>query len=323
MHLVPALLFGPIASRWADSLEAGLPGADLRVAAEASEAEVHWPEIEVLFTWNRLFGPDQFRKAIHLRWVHSLSAGVDRLLFPELVSSGVVLTCTKGIHAPTMAQHAMALMLALARRLDFFVRAQAEARWVTNIERPPLHDLQGKTLAIVGLGAVGREIVRLALPFGMSAVAARRHREQDGSSNVDRVFGPDELSAMLSQADVVVVTCPLTPETAGLFGREAFAAMRPGAWLINLARGGVVQEEALVAALEEGRLGGAALDVFAREPLPSESPLWGMERVIITPHLSVASQETQKRAIALACENFRRFVGGQPLLSQVSKDLGY
>ncbi len=319
----PALLFGSGATHWGTELRSELAGADLRVAADAATAEPHWPEIEVLFTWNRGFGPDQFGAAPRLRWIHSLSAGIDGLLFPELMASQVLLTSTKGVHAKTMAHHALALILALARGLDIFGRYQTSARWMGHAEDLPLQDLDEKTLAVVGLGTVGREVASLARTFGMTILASRRHLELGSDPLVDRLFGANELLEMLSLADVVVLSCALTKETAGLFDAEAFAAMRPGAYLINLARGGVVQEDALVRALSEGQLAGVGLDVFSEEPLPASHPLWHLDRVIITPHVAVDSQGLRERAIALARENFRRFRAGEPLLNVVRKDWGY
>lgn len=304
-------------------MRAELPDADLQVATDAATAESYWPDVEVVFTWNRFFGPEQFKLAPRLQWLHSLSAGVDRLLFPELKLSGVVLTSSRGVHATAMAHHAMALILALARRLDFFLRAQTAERWVGNLERPAVHDLAGKTLAVVGLGAVGRKIAELARAFEMKVVASRRRPEARDRELADEIYGPDDLHVMLGRADVVSVTCPLTRETASLFDANAFSSMKRGAWFVNIARGGVVEETALVHALSTGQLAAAALDVFAVEPLPPAHPLWSMEGVIITPHMSVASEAAQMRAIALAAENFRRFRSRESLIGVVQKDLGY
>ncbi|MGB9775438.1 MAG: D-2-hydroxyacid dehydrogenase [Anaerolineae bacterium] len=253
----------------------------------------------------------------NLRWVHTISAGVDHLLFPELRDSDTILTNASGVFNVPIAETVMAYILAVVKRMPEFWALQREHRW----EKRPLRELRGLTVGIVGLGDIGTEVARLCRAFGMRVLGLRRRPAL--SDVADEVLPPDRLHDLLARSDFVVIAVPLTAQTRGMIGRAELAAMKPDAWLINISRGAIVDEEALVEALRAGRIGGACLDVFVEEPLPPESPLWDLPNVIITPHNSWSSPYIEEREIDLFLENLRRYVVGEPLLNVVDKQAGY
>lgn len=265
------------------------------------------------------------RAAGRLRWVHFSSAGLDGLLFRAAVESDVTITNSAGVYAVPMAEHAMALMLAFCRALNVCLRRGPEQLWHARGARRSLTgrmtELGGATLGILGYGGIGRETARLAKAFGMRVLALRRHPAPDELA--DEVSGLDGLDELLRRSDYLLVSCALTEETRGLIGARELALMKPTAVVVNVARGAVVDEDALIEALRKGTIGGAGLDVTTREPLPTDSPLWGMENVIITPHVSAASPRTSGRSLELVAENLRRFAAGEPVLNVVDKRAGY
>jgi len=253
----------------------------------------------------------------HLRWLHTPSAGVDRLMFPELLSHPCVLTNSVGVYSIPIAEHVLAIMLAVARQLPLCLQQQREHRW----QRVPAVELYEETVAIIGTGHIGQEVARRAQALGMHTLGTRRQPRP--TSFIEQVFPLTHLYDMLAQADFVVITCPLTPETAGMIGEPELQAMKKTAWLINVARGGIVQEKALLRALREGWIAGAGLDTFVQEPLPEDSPFWDLPNVILTPHTSWSSPQVRERTIALFLENLERFLAGEPLLNVVDKKRGY
>ncbi|MBV9773472.1 MAG: D-2-hydroxyacid dehydrogenase [Gemmatimonadetes bacterium] len=260
-----------------------------------------------------------------LRWVHSGSAGVGGALYPEMRGSGVVLTNSAGIYAEPMADTVLAMILHFARGLDLAVRAQAERRWDKApfvAADAPVRELAETTVGIVGLGGIGRAVARRAVALGMPVVASRR-RPTGAPEGVELLHGEGALDRLLVRSDVLVVTVPETAETRGMIGRRELALLPESAVVVNVARGSVVDEEALVEALRGGRLRGAGLDVFAREPLPPDSPLWGLSNVLVTPHVSGISHRYWRRETDLVVENVRRYLAGRPLLNVVDKQAGY
>jgi phosphoglycerate dehydrogenase-like enzyme len=280
-------------------------------AAEADGADVSYAT------------PEFLRAASRLRWVQARSAGVDRFLaVPELVARDeLLLTNYRGVHGPAIADHTMAMLLALTRDLPGSLAAQREQRWSREAERPRIA-LAGRTMLVVGLGGIGSEIAVRAHGMGMRVIATRRSVEP-APSYVERVGTPDQLRSMLAEADVVAIAVPLTAETEGLFDADLFAAMRKGSYLLNIARGKVVRTDALLAALREGHLAGAGLDVTDPEPLPADHPLWKEPNVIITAHIAADAELTEARGMELELENMRRFDRGEPLLNVVDKKAGY
>lgn len=287
--------------------------AEGEILGDVEDAEV------VFLRWG--ISPDTFRKVLeripNLRWVHTISAGVDHILFPTLAQSNVVLTNASGVFNVPIAETVMAYMLAVVKRLPELLDQQRARRWHVL----GLRELHGSTVGIIGLGDIGGEVARLSRAFGMHVIGLRRHPRPHEFA--DEVLGPDGLHSLLSRSDFVVIACPLTEETRGLIGRAELEAMKPDAWLINIARGAIVDEEALLEALRDRRIGGACLDVFSEEPLPEDSPFWTLPNVIVTPHNSWSSPRIQEREVELFLENLRRYVAGEPLLNVVDKQAGY
>lgn len=269
--------------------------------------------------------PEFLRAATQLVWVQAQSAGVDRYLaIPELArAERIVLTNLRGVHGPAIADHVFAMLLALTRDLPAHLAGRAQSLWQregSGVLAPVA--LQGRTLLVVGLGGIGGEVARRAHGFGMRVIATRRS-DEPAPEWVEHVGKPEELLLLLPRSDVVVLCVPLTKETEGLMGRESFAAMKRGSYLVNIARGKVVDTEALLEALADGRLAGACLDVSDPEPLPADHPLWKLPNVVITPHVAAVAELTEERASALFRENLRRFDAGEPLLNVVDKQAGY
>lgn len=276
-------------------------------------------EAEVIYTPARL-PTDLLDRAPRLRWLQSTAAGADRLIAMGLVGKGVIVTSASGAHATPVGEYVMAVMLMFAKGAPRFVRNQQQARWDSYWPG----ELYGKTVGIVGLGSIGREVARLAKAFGMQTLGIRRFTATtDGGPSLDVLLPPDGLHQLLAQSDYVVLAVPLTPETTGLIGEAELRTMKPTAYLINVSRGLVVDEGALIRALEERRIAGAGLDVFQREPLPSDSPLWRMENVIVTPHIAGGSGIYNYRVTQIFCENLRRYLAGEPLLNVVDPQRGY
>ena len=304
-------------------LRASFPPLEVLVTRDPEALSQALPECEILVSWS--LQAEQFVLCRKLQWIHSPAAGVTQLCLPELVESDVVLTNARTVHAIPVAEHAIALLLALARRLKDCSAYQAERRWGQADSWQPGHvptELNGRILGLVGLGAIGREIAVRAKALGMRVIAVKRD-PTEGTEYAERVDSPERLHAMLAEADFVVLALPETPETRHLISVAELRFLKPNAFLINVSRGSLVDTEALVEALESGAIGGAALDVTAPEPLPPEHPLWTLPNVLITPHLAGASDRYWPHQLELLQENLRRYLSGQPLLNVVDKKRGY
>jgi phosphoglycerate dehydrogenase-like enzyme len=281
--------------------------------------------------WN--LQPEQFAAARKLRWIYSPAAAVHGLLLPEVVASEVVITNAAPVNGPVAAEHAIALLMAFSKRLDSAVRAQEKHRWIQQqlweaFPRP--REVRGATLTLIGLGQIGGAVARMAAGLGMRVLGVRGHPERgldwlpEGASPENHAtLGTAELDQALAAGDYIVLAAPLTPSTQSLMDARRFSLMKQQACFINVSRGGLVDEVALIDALRSKRIGGAALDVFVTEPLPEDSPLWDMENVILTPHSGGMSEHVWERQYELFSENLRRFVAGQHLLSEVDKKRGY
>jgi phosphoglycerate dehydrogenase-like enzyme len=259
-----------------------------------------------------------------LLWLHNYSVGMDLCAgLEEADFKDRVFTNSKRLSGPDIAEHAVAMVLALARNFPAFQRAQAERDWQRSLARGSrFGELRGKTLLVVGLGGIGTEVAWRAHGLGMRVIATRNSR-REGPDFVEYVGLPDELHRLAGDADVVVNALPLTADTADLFDRAFFAAVKPGAIFVSVGRGKSTVTADLVAALESGRLYGAGLDVTEPEPLPADSPLWSMDNVIITPHVSATGADSARRIATIAIENLRRYVAGEPLLNLVDMRAGY
>jgi phosphoglycerate dehydrogenase-like enzyme len=281
------------------------------------------PDADVAFGVR--FTPDHLAVARQLRWIHSPAAGVGNLLFPEMISSPVVLTNNRGNSSGTIAEHVIAVTLALLRGLPLAWRRQAEGVWAQDEINagPPMRTLRESRVLVVGLGAIGAAVARLATAFGAHVVGVRRRTGQPAPDGVGAVVGPDALADELPLADVVVVAAPDTSETVRLIGERELALMKDDAVLVNVSRGALIDETALVRTLETGRLRGAALDVFEREPLAAGSPLWARHDVLLTPHVAGFHKDHWDIVIGTFTENLRRFAAGEPLVNLVDKKAGY
>ena len=255
-----------------------------------------------------------------LRWIHTFSAGVDRHV-PEMAGyERVLLTNNTGAYDVPIAEHVIGMIFAAAKRLPEHLAAQGRREWQREV---PHAEVRDSTLVVLGLGSIGSELARLAAGVGMRVIGIRRDPGRRGGVGVDRVVSPERFIEVVGEADYLAVTAALTPQTRGMVSAAVLRALKPTAWVINIARGPIVDEAALAAALAERRIGGAALDVFETEPLPATSPLWSLDNAILTPHISNSSPKVRERSLALVVENVRRFKAGEPLLNLVDRSVGY
>lgn len=275
---------------------------------------------EALLVWNVRSGyvRDHWSDFTRLRWIHVGTAGVERVLFPELIASGVVLTNSRYVFDEALAEYTIGLMLALSKDLYATFQHQGEHRWVQR----ETETLAGKAVVMVGVGPIARRTAQIARTFGMSVRGIGR-TPRGGDPDFGDIAAPDGLRASFADADYVVMVLPSTPQTAGMVDAAAIGALKPAARLINVGRGSTLDQDALCTALREGRLAGAALDVMTPEPLPADSPLWDVPNLIISPHMSGDHTGWQRDIVDLFTRNLDRFQRGEPLLNVVDKSLGY
>jgi phosphoglycerate dehydrogenase-like enzyme len=294
-----------------------------------------WAQTEILYTATILPDPEQ---APALRWIQFHFAGIDRYVdMPIVQQEGMLVTNISGAAVSQMAEYVVSMMLALGRKIPALLASQKKSEWPKDrFERFSPFELRGKTVGIVGYGSIGRQVARLLQPFGVTVLATKRNAKQpldrdysiEGMGDpqgdfVKRLYPAQALRSMLKECHFVVVTIPLTAQTHGLLDAGALAALRPGAYLIDVSRGGIVDPAGLLEALKSGQLAGAALDVFPEEPLPLSSPLWQLPNAIITPHISGSSPAYNERAVDLFSENLHRYLGGLPLYNLFDPRRGY
>lgn len=305
-------------------------------AEKAQDISVEtWQKSEVLYTANILPEPEWVPR---LRWIQFHWAGIDSLIdHPILKKADLVATSLSGAAVTQMAEYILMMLLALGHRLPALIENQRAARWPKDrwkLFSP--RELRGSTVGIVGYGSIGREVARLLNAFGATILATKREvmhpqdedyvPEGQGDPTGDlvrRLYPPQALHSMIKECDFLVVTVPLTKDTHGLIGEEELKAMRPTAFLVDVSRGGVVDQAALITALRDGKIAGAALDVFEGEPLPAESPLWKLPNVFVTPHISGVTPEYDTRAVDLFVENTKRYLEGKPVFNQIDLSRGY
>jgi phosphoglycerate dehydrogenase-like enzyme len=303
--------------------------------ADSIPAEL-WDKVEVLFTSGRnLPKPEMVQ---NLTWAQSSLAGVEALLKTDLAHKpGLILTSASGTMVETMGEYTLMAMLMLAHKIPEVVQLQRKKEWGNNLSRAVQpQGLRGSTAGIVGYGSIGREVARVLQPFGMKILAAKKNvmkLEDEGYTPAGlgdpegklftRLYPIEALKGMLTECDQVVIALPHTPETHHLFDKEMFEAMKTGAYLVNVARGGMIKDEDLVAALKNGKVGGAVLDVFDPEPLPADSPYWNLPNVIITPHISGVTGDIMDDVVELFTVNLKRYLNGQGLFNKVDLDKGY
>ena len=323
-------------SRDLERIRAAAPGARIVTVSVEGLADGPLDDVEVMLRgWISSDAFDRIlARAPRLSWVHSATSGVERALTPSALERGVVVTNARGVFSRPIAEYVVMMILAVSRRLPQLLELQRERTWQP-LEGTELRDV---TVGIVGLGSIGRAVGALATAFGCRIVAVRRRgdagndatgpaTDEEGRSlgeiMLDRVGGPETLPELLAESDFIVLAAPLTPETEDMINAETLALVKPGAWLINVARGRLIDERALIRALRDGQLGGAVLDMFRDEPLPPMSSFYDLPNVIVTPHTAWSSGRVLDRSVELFCENLRRFARGEPLLNVVDPSAGY
>jgi phosphoglycerate dehydrogenase-like enzyme len=310
-----------------ERIRAASPGARLVTISLEGLADGPLDDIEVMLrgplpaaTFERILV-----RAPRLTWVHSATAGVERVLIPAASARGLVITNARGVFSDPIAEYVLMMILAIIRRLPQLLELQRERTW----QPLPATEMRDTTVGVVGLGSIGRAVASLALGFGARVLATRRSAGSvDATTDpvlagIERIMLPDQLPEMLAESDMVVLALPLTGDTTNLFDARMLSRMRPGSWLINVARGGLIDERALVRALRDGPMAGAVLDAFKEEPLPPDSPLYGLANLIVTPHTSWTSGRVLDRSIELFRDNLVRYVAGEPLLNVVDTSKGY
>lgn len=295
------------APEW-DVINAGQEG----VAKEILTADIFCGHAKVPVPWAEVVERNR------LKWIQSSAAGMDHCLVPEVINSSIPVSSASGLFAQQVAEQTMALLTGMLRSMPVFHRAQEKREFI----RRPTDDLHGKTVGIVGLGGNGRRIAETLAPMRVRTIATDFYPVQR-PDYVEELWPAEELPRLLQAADIVILCVPLNAQTARMIGAEQFALMKKGAYLVNVARGQVVDEPALVEALRQDRLRGAALDVTAEEPLPTESPLWEMPQVTITPHVGAQSADRVDVTVDFFCENLHRFCRDQRLFNCVDKQLGF
>ena len=333
-----AIALSPILSaryraRDLERIRAAAPGARLVTVSIEGLADGPLDDVEVMLRgWLNSDAFDRLlARAPRLAWVHSATSGVERALTPASRERGLIVTNARGVFSRPIAEYVLMMILAVSRRLPQLLELQRERTWQP-LEGSELRDV---TVGIVGLGSIGRAVGGLATAFGCRVIAVRRRpesgvessREGDdlsfGEAMLDRVGGPEMLPELLGESDFIVLAAPLTPETENMINADTLAMVKAGSWLINVARGRLIDERALLRALRDGPLGGAVLDTFREEPLPALSSFYELPNVIVTPHTAWSSGRVLDRSVDLFCDNLRRFATGEPLLNVVDPAAGY
>jgi phosphoglycerate dehydrogenase-like enzyme len=300
---------------WRRHLEAAAPDTSFEYLDSQADLIERIPDADAV---GGHVSPEALARASdRLKWIHSWAAGPDSQLFPAFLARDILLTCCKGNGAIPLAEQAIMLMLMLQRDAVGWLDDQRAHRW----KRRSHGELNGKTCAIIGTGHSGVDLALKAKAFHMTTIGMRR--SGGAAPNFDRMYGRDRLHEFLGEADFVVVTAPRTPETLGMLGEAEFAAMKPGAYYVCFSRGGIADDGALLAALQQGRIAGAGLDAHGEEPLPPDSPFWDLPNTIVTPHNGATTPQTHLRGLEMLIENLRRFRTGEALYNLVEKDAGY
>jgi len=329
------LISAPIDQDWVERLKHISPDLTIERQPSLSSQDALWQEVEIIygFPWKL----PKLEQAPRLRWIQLYSAGADRLTDNPLFQTDIMITTASGVHAINIAEYVFTMTQAWYRRLPQLFAWKRGKEWGKDKESTDsaIEELHGKTIGIVGYGSIGRQIARLARAYGMRVLAMQRgSNHKDTGFQFPDVGDPegtlpeqyytfDQLHQMLQECDIVVAAVPLTTETKAMFNAEAFQAMKNSAFFVNIARGDVCDEAALISALEQKQIAGAALDVFQQEPLPSTSPLWDLPNVLMSPHDSGVTPHYNERAATIFEANLRRYLAGQPLYNLVDKKRGY
>ncbi|MGB1927188.1 MAG: D-2-hydroxyacid dehydrogenase, partial [Rubripirellula sp.] len=308
----------PVEQRHLDQIQKAAPDAEIvnagqeRIDELLPSADIFIGHAKVPVNWERVLN------AGNLKWIQSSAAGLDHCLVPGVVVSDIIVSSASGLFAPQVAEQTFALLMGLLRGMPRFFRAEEKREFI----RLPTDDLRGKTIGIVGMGGNGRVLAKTLSPWDVT-VLATDYYPIDPPPEIQRLMPADSLDTLLAVSDVVILTLPLNENTMGLFDESKFSIMKPGSYLINVARGAVVQEDALVTALQSGRIAGAGLDVTEVEPLSPESKLWDDPKVLITPHVGAQSARRVDDTTDLASHNLERYLEGEMPLNIVDKKLGF
>ena len=309
----------PVEQRHIDQIQAAAPDCEIvnagqeHIAEQLPTADIFIGHAKVPVDWDAVLA------AGRVRWIQSSAAGLDHCLVPGVIDSDIVVSSASGLFAPQVAEQTMALLMDLLRSQGVFFRAASRHEFI----RRPTDDLRNKRIGIVGLGGNGRRIARVLRPFDVASIVATDHFDFDPPAEVDELMPADRLDDLLSQVDIAILALPLNASTRNLMNAQRFETMQAGSYFINVARGQIVDEAALVAALDSGHIRGAGLDVTNVEPLPDDSLLWDRENVIITPHVGAQSRWRVDDTTDLVCENLRRYLRNEPLFNTVDKQLGF
>jgi phosphoglycerate dehydrogenase-like enzyme len=287
--------------------------------AAAFASAVNEPVVILAWSGPRQLMHDVFTMCHDVRWVHSRSAGLDSLLFPELVASDVPITNGSGVFSQSLGEFALGAILYFAKDFRRMIRNQVAGVW----EQFDVEEIAGQTVGIVGYGDIGRAVAKRVHPMGMTVLANKRHPPESPDPMIDQFYKTDDLREMLARCDYVVVSLPLTAETRHMISDAEFAAMKPTAVVINIGRGPVIDQAAMVRALTAGRIKGAGLDVFEQEPIPAGDPMYRLENVLLSPHCADHTADWLNQAMRFFLEQYRRFTNGEPLQNVVNKTLGY
>ena len=310
-------------AQFIDKLRVEFPQVEVVHSAHKRNDEEALRDADIMIGWS--LSLDQFHAANNLRWIYSITAAVDQFLFPQLVASNIAISNAGRVHGPVVAEHAMAMVFALARRIPSAVVHQKDRDWAMEEmwnEHPRPRELRGATMTVIGLGSIGSEVAAMAAALKMHVIGIREHPDR-GPAGAHEVLGYGSLEETILRSDFIVLAAPLTPQTKHLINGRRLQMFKRDAYLVNVSRGTLIDETALIEALKNHRLGGAALDVFEEEPLPRRSPLWKMPQVLITPHTAFLSSLVWERHYSAFTNNLRRYLVGEPLQETIEKKQGY
>ena len=306
-----------------EKLRTEFPQVEVSSSVKKRDDEQALRDADVMIGWS--LPPEQLHAARSLRWIYSITAAIDQFFYPELTATDIALTNAGLVHGPVVAEHAIAMLLALARRLPSATRYQQRRKWAMEAiwnEQPRPREVRGANVVVIGLGSIGAEVASMAAALKMHVIGVREHPER-GAAGSHEVVGYESVTGPLSRADFVVLAAPLTERTRHLIDARRLQQFKPTAFLINVSRGALVEEAALVKALRDRKIAGAALDVFEEEPLSRWSPLWKMPQVLITPHTAFLTENVWQRHYEVFAANLKQYMAGQPLEGVVDKKRGY
>jgi D-2-hydroxyacid dehydrogenase (NADP+) len=317
---IQALITWKLDQKTLDKLKKTFPSVSFVVCINTEEIEEKVPLAQIVYAG--IFTAKHAKAAKQLRWLQLNGHGANAYLFPELIKSNVQITNSGQVHSIPISEHVFALLLNHSRKVVELKEGQRRRKWIKQEIYPFLSELYGKSIGIIGVGNIGKEVAKRAKAFGMFVYGVKRDVNVEIQS-VDRMYSLEEMDYVLKQSDFIVVTLPETPQTKGLIGKEQLSMMKKEAYLINVGRGSIINENELVHILREKKISGAALDVFQEEPLPKNSVFYELENLFVSPHLSGATPRAVERQVNIFKDNLRRFIENEPFINEVDKERGY